>query len=361
MSAPAENPHWDRIERFRRKAGRVRDEFVVAAHGGGGKAMRDLIDDLIVRAFAGIATDEDQARFELAELSREGDRLAFTTDSFVVSPLRFPGGDIGSLAVNGTVNDLAVSGARPRYLSCGLILEEGLPIALLREVLQSMARAAEQAGVKIVTGDTKVVGPGAADQLFVNTAGVGVIPSGRDPRASALKADDVLLVNGTLGDHGAAILVARGELRLDVELASDCAPLNGLVEALYEAGCEVHALRDATRGGLAAVVNELALASEVGVVLEDRALPVRAPVRGVCEILGLDAVHMANEGKLVAAVPAAQAEQALTAWRAHPLGRDAAVIGRCRAKPAGLVTLDTGFGGERILDMVVGEQLPRIC
>ncbi len=322
--------------------------------------MRDLIDDLIVRELGEPDVDEDQARFSLAELTARGDRLAFTTDSYVVTPLEFPGADIGRLAVNGTINDLAVGGAVPLYLSCGLVIEEGLEVDVLRRILRSMGRAAREADVRIVTGDTKVVPKGAADRLFVNTSGVGVIPEGIEVRSSGVQADDVLVCNGNLGDHGAAILVARGELQLETDIPSDSAALHTLVQALLSA-VPVHAMRDVTRGGLAAVVNELALASEVGVVIDESRLPIRPEVSGFCEILGLDAVHLANEGKLVAAIPGDHAEEALAVLRAHPLGRDAAVIGRCRSQPPGVVTLDTGFGGERILDMLVGEPLPRIC
>lgn len=356
-----EHPLFVRVEKWRRRAGRVRDDVVVAAHGGGGKAMRDLIDDLVVRELGeAVQVDEDQARFEVSKLAQDGDRLAFTTDGYVVSPIFFPGGDIGRLAVNGTVNDLAVSGAKPHYLSCGLILEEGLPIAELRRVMKSMAEACAEAGVSIVTGDTKVVPRGAADKIFITTAGVGIIPAGIEVGAQRIRSDDVILINGYLGDHGAAILAARGELRLETDIPSDCAPLNGLVEALL-AEVDVHAMRDVTRGGLAACLNELALSSEVGMVVEERALPVRREVAGFCEILGLDPVHLANEGKLVVAVPAAQAERALEVMRAHRYGEQAAVVARCRAEPPGVVTLNTGFGSERILDMLVGEQLPRIC
>lgn len=359
---PADHPLFQRVERFRRRSGRVRGTVVDQAHGGGGKAMRDLIDDLVVRELGGPAlqADEDQARLALADLSARGDRLAFTTDTYVVSPIEFPGGDIGSLAVHGTINDLAVGGATPLYLSCGLVLEEGLPIDTLRRVLRSMGRAAAEAGVSVVTGDTKVVPRGAADQVFINTTGIGVIPEGVDVGASRLEADDVLLVNGYLGDHGAAILVARGELQLDAHIPSDSAPLHTLTRALLDQ-VDVHAMRDVTRGGLSAVLNELALSSEVGMVVDAAAIPVRPEVAGFCEILGLDPVHLANEGKVVVAVPAAQAEQALSVMRAHPDGANASVIARCRPDPPGVVTLDTGFGGERILDMLVGDQLPRIC
>lgn len=324
--------------------------------------MHDLIDDLIVGAFGSlqVEVDEDQARLDLAAITAQGDRLAFTTDSYVVTPLEFPGADIGQLAVYGTVNDLAVSGATPLYLSCGLVIEEGLPVPLLRRILQSMAQAAKRAGVAIVTGDTKVVPKGAADGLFINTAGIGVIPQGLQIASNRIQADDVILVNGFLGDHGAAILVARGELALESAIPSDSAPLHELVQALV-AEVDVHAMRDVTRGGLAAVLNELALRSEVGMVLDGAQLPVRPEVQGFCEILGLDPIHLANEGKLVAAVPRAQAERALQVLRTHPLGSQAAIIAHCRPSPQGVVTLDTGFGGERIVDMLVGEPLPRIC
>jgi len=356
-----EHPLFVRVEKWRRRAGRVRDEVVVAAHGGGGKAMRDLIDDLVVRELGdAVQVDEDQARFEVSKLAGGGDRLAFTTDGYVVSPIFFPGGDIGRLAVNGTVNDLAVSGAKPHYLSCGLILEEGLPIAELRRIMKSMAAACAEAGVSIVTGDTKVVPRGAADKIFITTAGVGIISQGVEVGAQRIRSDDVVLINGYLGDHGAAILAARGELKLETDIPSDCAPLNGLVEALL-AEVDVHAMRDVTRGGLAACLNELALSSEVGMVVDEHALPVRREVAGFCEILGLDPVHLANEGKLVIAVPAAQADRALKVMRAHRYGERAAVVAHCRPEPPGVVTLNTGFGSERILDMLVGEQLPRIC
>jgi len=358
----ADHPLFQRIEKFRRRAGRLRDKVITSAHGGGGKAMRDLIDDLVVRELGNpdLEVDEDQARFSLADLAQHGDRLAFTTDSYVVTPLEFPGGDIGKLAVCGTVNDLAVSGATPLYLSCGLVIEEGLEVKTLRRILRSMGETARAAGVAIVTGDTKVVPRGAADGLFINTSGVGVIPEGRSISASRVDAGDVLITNGYMGDHGAAILVARGELKLESEIPSDCAPLHELIGQLADA-VDVHALRDITRGGLSAVVNEFALSSEVGVVVHAESIPVRPEVKGFCEILGLKPVHLANEGKFLAAVPAAQADRALEVLRAHPLGVNAAVIANCRPDPPGVVTVRTGFGSERILDMLVGEQLPRIC
>ena len=353
----------DEPQLFRRPRGKLRDTRITLAHGAGGKAMRDLIDDVFVGAFgnAWLAPLEDQARFSLAALATGGDRLAFTTDSYVVDPLIFPGGDIGSLAVNGTINDLAVSGARPLYLSCGVIIEEGFDVELLRAIAQSMARTALAAGVQIVTGDTKVVQRGAADKLFINTTGIGVIPCGVEIAATRARVGDAIIVNGTLGDHGAAILAARKDLALSAPIESDCQPLHELVRAMLAACPDIHCLRDATRGGLATVLNELAQSSGVCMRIEEQRLPVRETVKGVCEILGLDPVYMANEGKLAAIVPGVAAAQVVEAMRALPCGRDAAVIGEVAAAPEGMVVLQTIFGGERVVDMLVGEQLPRIC
>ncbi len=350
-------------ERLRTRRGRFTAETITLAHGAGGKAMRELIDDVFVGGFASaeLAGLEDQARLEIGALSEPGARLAFTTDSYVVDPLFFPGGDIGTLAVNGTVNDLAVGGARPLYLSCGMIIEEGLPVETLRQVVASMRAAADAAGVAIVTGDTKVVPRGGVDKLFINTAGVGVIPPGRDPAAARARPGDVILINGFIGDHGAAIVDARGDLALENTIESDCQALNGLVEALFAACPDVHCLRDATRGGLATVLNEFATASGMAMRIEERALPIREAVRGMCEILGLDPLYLANEGKLVVVVPPEAADAALSALRSHPAGRDAAVIGEVGDSPAGTVILATAFGGDRVVDMLVGEQLPRIC
>ena len=341
----------------------LRDKTITMAHGGGGRAMRELIDKLIVPAFDNpcLAPLEDQACVGLASLAAHGDRLAFTTDSYVVAPLFFAGGDIGKLAICGTVNDLAMAGAVPLYLSCGLIIEEGFPAADLQRVLDSMSATASAAGVQVVTGDTKVVNRGAADKLFINTAGIGVVPRGVNISANRAQPGDVVIVNGTLGDHGAAILVARNELELHSDIASDCQPLHGLVQAMLAACPDIHCLRDATRGGLATVLNEFAASSKVGIRLQERALPIKPEVRGACEMLGLDVLYMANEGKLVAVVPRADADAVLAAMRAHPAGVDAAVVGEVLAEPAGHVVLNTPFGGERVVDMLVGEQLPRIC
>jgi hydrogenase expression/formation protein HypE len=347
----------------RRQQSTIRDTTITLAHGSGGSAMRDLIDQVFVRSFDNpvLAQLEDQARVDLSTLLAHGDRLAFTTDSYVVDPLFFPGSDIGALAVNGTVNDLAVSGAKPLYLTCSMILEEGFAIATLRQIVQSMKAAADAAGVAIVTGDTKVVDRGAADQVFINTAGVGVIRSGVNCSASNLRPGDAVILNGELGNHGAAILIARGELALETAIASDCQPLNGLVDAILEVCPQVHAMRDATRGGLATVLNEFAQSSKVGIALNEAAIPVREDVSGFCELLGLDPLYLANEGKLVAVVPSETADAVVAAMRSHPAGKDACVIGQVVSAPAGLVTLRTAFGAERIVDLLVGDQLPRIC
>lgn len=346
-----------------RRLGQVNLPKVTMAHGGGGKAMRDLIDDVFVSAFDNetLATMEDQARFRLADLAQYGDRLAMTTDSYVIHPLKFPGGDIGKLAVCGTVNDLAVGGAKPLFLSCAVIIEEGIEVETLREIARSMAKTAREAGVIVVTGDTKVVDKGACDKLFINTTGIGVIRTGIDLGAGKVRPGDAILVNGLLGDHGAAILNARGDMKLSTPLESDCAALHGLIDALLAAAPGTRFLRDATRGGIATVLNEVADASQVGIEIHEDKTPLRAEVRGFCEILGLDPLYLANEGKLVTAVPADQADAALAAMKAHPLGRDAAVIGKATDGRPGRVVMHTVFGGRRIVDMLVGEQLPRIC
>jgi len=343
---------------------RVQHATVTLAHGGGGSAMRDLVEDVFVSAFAEHqdgAPLEDQARLPLADLMARGDRLAFTTDSFVVDPLEFAGGDIGKLAVCGTVNDLAVGGAVPIALSCAVVIEEGMAVATLRRIAASLAATARAAGVRVVTGDTKVVARGACDKLFITTSGVGVIRPGLDLSIAAARPGDVVIVNGPLGDHGAAILAARGELAVSTSVASDCAPLNGLIGALLDAAPATRLIRDATRGGLAAVLNELAEASRVGVRVAEAAIPIRAEVRGLCDLLGLDPLYLGNEGVAVAVVPADQADAALAALRAHPLGVLAAAIGAITTDRPGRVVLDTPFGGTRIVDLLVGDPLPRIC
>jgi hydrogenase expression/formation protein HypE len=333
------------------------------AHGGGGRAMHELIERVLLPALGKVplAPLEDQARIPMGGLAAAGNRLAFTTDTYVVSPIEFPGGNIGKLAVCGTVNDLAMSGARPLFLSCGLVLEEGLELSVLTRIAQSMGTAAQTAGVAIVTGDTKVVERGAADRLFINTSGIGVIPVNVNISAGRATPGDAVIVNGTLGDHGVAILIARNELALDAAVESDCQPLHGLVAAMLDVCPDVHCLRDATRGGLATVLNEFAIASKVSIRLREADVPLDETVRGACEILGLDPLYLANEGKLVAIVPRSSAKAVLAAMQAHPAGRAAAIIGEVTSRPAGSVILSTAFGGDRVVDMLVGEQLPRIC
>jgi hydrogenase expression/formation protein HypE len=346
-----------------RARGKVKVPNITLAHGGGGKAMHDLIDDIFVEMFDNEAQAplEDQARLGLSSLAALGDRLAFTTDSYVVKPLDFPGGNIGKLAICGTVNDLAVGGAIPLYLSCSVIIEEGLPVDTLRMMARTMAETARDAGVKVVTGDTKVVERGACDKLFINTAGVGVIREGIDLGVDKCQPGDAILVNGLLGDHGAAILNARGDMQLSTPIESDCASLHGLIDALLSAVPRTRFLRDATRGGLATVLNEIAEASQVGIQIYEDLTPIRAEVKGFCEILGLDPLYLANEGKIVCVVPREDADIALAALKSHPLGKEAAKIGEVNDHRPGRVVMQTVFGGRRIVDMLVGEQLPRIC
>ncbi|MCG8381254.1 MAG: hydrogenase expression/formation protein HypE [Gammaproteobacteria bacterium] len=338
-------------------------DVITLAHGSGGKAMEELIRTVFVSTFdnSELTNMEDQARFDLAGLQQQGDRLAFTTDSYVVDPLFFPGGDIGKLAVTGTVNDLAMGGAKPLYLSCGFIIEEGLPIDTLKKVVHSMQDTAREAGVSIVTGDTKVVHKGSCDKLFINTAGVGVIAEGVNIRAQGAQVGDAIIINGYLGDHGTAIVDARGDLALQNTIESDCQPLNDLVQTMLAVCPDIHCLRDATRGGLATVLNEFAQASDCCMQVDETRLPIREEVRGMCEILGLDPLYLANEGKLVAVVPAAAADPLIQAMQKHPVGCHSAVIGHVKEAPKHSVLMTTGFGSQRIVGRLVGEQLPRIC
>lgn len=332
------------------------DGFVTMAHGGGGTRMQDLLREVI---FPRLGGDADVAE-DAACLGELAGRLALTTDSFVVKPLFFSGGDIGKLAVCGTVNDLAMVGAEPRYMSLGLILEEGLPLADLEIVIDSIASTARTAGVNVVAGDTKVVEKGSADGLYINTAGVGTIPEGVEISISAALPGDVLVINGFVGDHGVAVLKDRGAFAFDVAVDSDCAPLNRLVREMTRAG-SVHALRDPTRGGLAAALKEMASASGVAIEVDEDAVPVREGVRAVCEVLGLDPFYVANEGKLLAAVPEEDAERVLDAMLSDPLGTESRVIGRVVDGRSGRVTLKGALGSARLLRMPSGEQLPRIC
>jgi hydrogenase expression/formation protein HypE len=333
------------------------------AHGSGGKRSRDLTKEIFLRHFGGeeLGRLDDQARFDLASLAAAGDRLALTTDSYVVTPLFFSGGDIGRLAVHGTVNDLAVGGAIPKYLTCGFILEEGLSTEVLERVVVSMAEAAREADVEIVAGDTKVVPRGAADGLFVNTAGVGVIPGAYRLDARGIRPGDRILLSGTIGDHGAAVVDARGELALEIHVQSDCQPLHRLTAAMLAASASIRCMRDATRGGLATVLNEFAVTSGRRLRVHEEAIPVREAVRGVCELLGLDPLYLANEGKLVAICPPADADAVLAAMRARPEGADSTCIGEVSAGGRAGVLLTTAFGAERMVDLLVGDQLPRIC
>jgi hydrogenase expression/formation protein HypE len=357
--ADREQQVLDRIDRARRRRPKVREERITMSHGAGGKATQTLIEAVFLDAFRNPRLEqlEDAARLDIA-----GAALAFTTDSYVVSPLFFPGGDIGDLAVNGTVNDLSVSGATPLYLSAGFILEEGFPVADLIRITESMQAAAAVAGVQVVTGDTKVVEKGKADGCYINTAGVGLIASGAPELGVALaRPGDAIIVSGSIGDHGVTIMLARGELDIEADVRSDTAPLNGLVAALLSATDGVRALRDATRGGVATILNEIAKSADVGVLVREDAIPVRTEVRGASELLGIDPMYIACEGRLVAVVAADQADRALAALRGHPLGAEAAIIGHVTADPPGIVQLKTGFGGTRIVDTLVGDPLPRIC
>jgi len=348
----------ERIDRARRARPRVREDRITMSHGAGGKATQSLVEAIFLDAFRNPLLEplEDAARIDVA-----GSRLAMTTDSYVVSPLFFPGGSIGDLAVNGTVNDLTTAGAEPLYLSAGFILEEGFPVEDLTAITASMREAAAAAGVRIVTGDTKVVEKGKADGCYINTAGVGLVRAGVDLGVARARPGDAILVSGPIGDHGVTILLARGELDIEADISSDTTPLNGLVSALLAAVPGVRALRDATRGGVATILNEIARAADVGVLVSEDAIPVRETVRGAAELLGIDPLYVACEGRMVVVADGACADAALEALRAHRDGTHAAVIGRVTAEPRGIVQLKTAFGGTRIVDLLVGDPLPRIC
>lgn len=372
-------PLFERVERARRRKHKFRDPQITLAHGSGGRAMHELIEGLFLEYLRNPLLEklEDQAVFDLGPTpeslaGQNGNghartRIAFTTDSYVVDPIFFPGGDIGKLAINGTVNDLAMSGARPLYLSAGFILEEGFPIDDLKRILASMRDAAAEAGVAVVTGDTKVVQKGSADKVFINTAGVGVIEVPLNLSATRAQVGDKVILSGTLGDHGTTIMIARGELELETDIESDCAPLSLLVQEMIDelasAGAldHLHCLRDPTRGGAATTLNEIALSSEVCIEIDEDSIPVREEAKGACEILGLDPLYVANEGKLIAVVAAESADKIVSRMRRNVYGVDACVIGEVKAEPQGIVAMRTGFGGTRIVDMLVGEQLPRIC
>jgi hydrogenase expression/formation protein HypE len=331
---------------------------VLLGHGSGGKLSAELIRDVFLPALRNpiLSRLDDQAI-----VSINGYRLAFSTDSFVVKPLFFPGGDIGSLAVHGTVNDLAMGGARPLFLSAAFIIEEGLPMDVLRRVVTSMQQAAAEAGVPVVTGDTKVVEKGSGDQLFINTTGIGLVPDGIDLSANRARPGDKVLLSGSIGEHGIAILAERESLEFESAVRSDSAALHTLVADMLQVTTAIRCMRDPTRGGLSSALNEIAAQSQVGIELQEQAITMREEVRGACEMLGLDPLYVANEGKLIAIVEAGAADELLEAMRRHPLGRQARIIGTVTAQNRGLVTMRTTLGTTRIVDMLAGDQLPRIC
>ncbi len=331
---------------------------VLLAHGGGGKLSHQLIKDMFASQFKNelIEPLHDGAIFSVG-----GARLAFSTDSYVINPIFFPGGDIGKLAVNGTVNDLSMCGARPLYLSSAFIIEEGLPMEELWRIVLSMETAAEAAGVKLVTGDTKVVDRNKGDKIFINTSGIGIISDGVDINPRHAKLGDKIILSGTIADHGIAIMSVREGLEFDTQIESDCAPLNGLVETMFEASQEIHVLRDPTRGGVASVLNEIAESADIGITIFEDLIPVSDEVKGACEILGFDPLYVANEGKLLAFTSPTAADKVLAAMRAHPFGKNAVIIGEVVANHPSTVIMKTRIGGSRVVDMLSGEQLPRIC
>jgi hydrogenase expression/formation protein HypE len=336
----------------------MRDRRITLSHGAGGRLSHELVEELFLPYFA---NDLLRALDDSAIIPVQSNRLAFTTDAYVVKPLFFPGGDIGRLAICGTVNDLAMAGARPLGLSASFILEEGLSLADLERVVSSMKGAASEAGVMVVAGDTKVVEHGAAQGLYISTAGIGTIPDGVAIGSAQARPGDVVIISGPLGDHEIAVLMARGEFSLQGEVKSDCAPLNGLVQAMVEASQAIHSLRDPTRGGMATVLWEIANASRVGVVVDEGEIPIRNEVKAVCDLLGFDPYYLANEGRLIAFVPEGKVKGVLRAMQAHVLGREAAIIGRVVAEHPGKVLLRTPIGGHRLLEPLSGEQFPRIC
>ena len=358
-TADREDRVRERIDKFRQRRPRLIDDVVTLAHGAGGKSSAALVDAVFLEAFR---NDElEQLGDAAALVTPSGERLAFSTDSYVVQPLRFPGGSIGQVAVHGTVNDLAVSGARPRWLSAGFVIEEGFPIAELREIVADMSESAARAGVQIVTGDTKVVGKGAADGMYITTTGIGLIPEGRRLSRELVRPGDKVVLSGTIGEHGMAVMLARGDLAIDADIESDTAPVNGLVEALLDAAPSTRWMRDATRGGVGTVCNELVKDLPFALILDEASLPVEPQVLGACDMLGIDPLYVANEGKFVAIVAQDEAEAAVSALRTHPQGVNATVVGEIVPQPPGIVALRTSFGGSRIVDMLVGDPLPRIC
>lgn len=334
------------------------DDKIFLSHGSGGKQTNSLINNLFIKYFDNSVLREMN---DAAQLTLQGNRIAFTTDSFVVNPIFFKGGNIGKMAVCGTVNDIAVSGAKPLYLTSAFIIEEGFEIEKLEEIVKAMAEEAEKAGVQIVAGDTKVVEKGSADGIFINTTGIGIIEKDIHIKASNAMPGDVVIVNGTLGDHGITIMCERNGLGFEGEIKSDCASLNGLIEVMLQTCSDIHVLRDATRGGLAAVLNEIAEASNVSIRLNEKSIPVNEEISGVCEFLGLEPLYIANEGKLCAFVPEKYAEEVLKVMKRHPLGVNSTIIGKVFEDSSNKVYIDTIVGGKRIVDMPSGQQLPRIC
>ena len=334
------------------------NDTILLDHGSGGKVSHAMFSDLILPLFDSpeLARQDDGAVLDVPK-----GRLAFSTDSYVVDPIFFPGGNIGDLAVNGTVNDISMCGAVPLYISVGLIIEEGLPVRDLKTILETMAGAAKKAGVRIVTGDTKVVPRGKADKIFINTSGVGVIPDGVDVSGDKAVAGDQIIVSGTIADHGITVLSEREGLKFDSDVKTDSAPLNHMVKAILDSGCRVHVLRDPTRGGLGTTLNEIAAQSGVGIRLYEEKLPVRGPVQGTCELLGFDPLYIANEGKLIAIVPESDADKVLETIRGNEFGKEAVIVGEVTDREPGRVILETLIGGTRVVDMLAGEQLPRIC
>ncbi|NOX35696.1 MAG: hydrogenase expression/formation protein HypE [Deltaproteobacteria bacterium] len=334
------------------------EEKILLDHGSGGKVSHSMFAELILPLFENpeLSKQDDGAIFDV-----DKGKLAFSTDSYVVDPIFFPGGNIGDLAVNGTINDVSMCGAVPKFISVGLIIEEGFPVKDLKLILETMAGAAGKAGVKIVTGDTKVVPRGKADKIFINTSGIGVIPKGVDVSGGNAEPGDKIIISGTIADHGITVLSSREGLRFDSDIQSDSAPLNRMVSSITSSGCDIHVLRDPTRGGLGTTLNEIASQSRVGIKIDELSLPVRGAVQGVCELLGFDPLYIANEGKLIAFVPEKDAGKVLEIIRQDEFGKDAVIIGEVTNEDPGKVFLQTAIGGTRIIDMLTGEQLPRIC
>ncbi len=346
------------IGRLKRKPARLRETTITMAHGAGGKATHDLVASIFLEAFRNPLLEklEDQATFEL-----NGVKMAITTDAFTVYPHFFPGGDIGCLSVHGTINDLATAGARPLFLAAAFVLEEGFPIEDLKRIVNSMAEAAERCGVQIVTGDTKTVQRGKGDGVYIVTTGIGIVEHPVNLSTASVRPGDKVILSGSIGEHGVAVMIARGSLELESDVESDTAPLWDMVDSVLKVCPLIRCMRDPTRGGVATVLNEIAQASQVCIRVFDEAIPIRPEVRGACEILGIDPLYVANEGKMLFVVPPEDAETVLTTLKQHPLGKDAAIIGQVEEEPAGMVLLETGIGGARVLDMLTGDPLPRIC